>query len=243
MNNYEAASLATIPTKLTGRISSYNCVRESASFVLSPTDQKTMGAIAVAASLAGLSGSAIAVASNAASVEEEADYVQFQLDDHSLKGWVWRSPFENGDEVEVVAEWADDHYELFGIFRPRDGIISLYPHCSRGRWRHIRNALVLWLWLGVFGMNILLALLTYIVADAEGLTETSFFLSCAALSTFFAAMFASLAHKWMPFVRLAEKIFATLGWANARNIDLVRSSKAKRLTTDTGEFGTFYFRR
>jgi hypothetical protein len=46
----------------------------------------------------------------------------------------------------------------------------------------------------------------------------------------------------MPYVRVAEKVFKALGWPDVGNVDLVKSSKAQRLKTDPGEFGTFYFR-
>lgn len=60
--------------------------------------------------------------------------------------------------------------------------------------------------------------------------------------TFFALMTFSLSRKWMPFVRVAEKVFRTLELPNPGNIDLVKSSKAQRTEQDPGEFGTFYFR-
>ena len=51
-----------------------------------------------------------------------------------------------------------------------------------------------------------------------------------------------LVHKWMPFVRLSEKVFTTLGLPNPPDIDLVKSSKEQRQPSDPAEFGTFYFR-
>jgi len=55
-------------------------------------------------------------------------------------------------------------------------------------------------------------------------------------------MTISLARKWMPFVRLTEKVCRTLGIPHAGNVDLVKSSKAQRKPDDPGEYGTFYFR-
>ena len=55
-------------------------------------------------------------------------------------------------------------------------------------------------------------------------------------------MTISLARKWMPFVRLTEKVCRTLGIPHAGNVDLVKSSKARRKPDDPGEYGTFYFR-
>ena len=130
--------------KLSGRIANYRCTRGHASFFFTEGDQNTMGVVAVAAAAAGLGGPAMGVAVNASSMEEAAHYVEFELDGQPVKGWVWRSPFQEGDEVEVAAEWQGDHYEVFGIARPADRIVALYPHCSRGQARHVKNAVKWW---------------------------------------------------------------------------------------------------
>ena len=130
---------------LRGRISHYRAERHFADFVFNDQDRKGMGVLAVAAGLAGLSGQAVGMASAAGSTKEEADYLQFEIDGKPVKGWVWRSPFQEGDRVEVVAEWQTDHYELYAITRPADNTIALYPHCSRGSKSHWRNAW--WWWL------------------------------------------------------------------------------------------------
>jgi hypothetical protein len=80
----------------------------------------------------------------------------------------------------------------------------------------------------------------------DGLDRTALFVDggivAACFYAFFALMIFSLTRKWMPFVRVAEKVFKKLDWPNPGNIDLVRSSKAQRRPDDPGEFGTFYFR-
>lgn len=65
-------------------------------------------------------------------MDEEADYVEFVLEGQPIKGWVWRSPFQEGDEVEVAAEWQKDHYEVFGIARPVDHTIALIRTARAG---------------------------------------------------------------------------------------------------------------
>jgi hypothetical protein len=59
---------------------------------------------------------------------------------------------------------------------------------------------------------------------------------------FLGVMTFSLSRKWMPFVRLAEKVFRALELPDASNVDLVKSSNKQRTAHDPGEFGTFYFR-
>ena len=121
--------------KLTGTIENYKVTRTEASFMFTDTDRTKLGVTAIAAGIAGLSGPAISTAAYATSGGEDADYVEFDLDGKPVKGWVWRSPFREGDAVEVAAEWRDDHYETAGIARPMDRVIALYPHCSRGKAR------------------------------------------------------------------------------------------------------------
>jgi len=290
--------------KLTGTIENYRVTRAEASFMFSDADRTRLGVVAIAAGVAGLSGQAIATASYATSAEEDADYVEFDLDGKPIKGWVWRSPFKKGDAVEVAAEWRDDHYETAGIARPADRIIALYPHCSQGKIRHIKNAARAWL-LGTAGMLgfstsfmvVMMALAE--VAGAQSFTEENgfatavsmvssmsyfiltmliwflygtpiatsivlyvLFIGCLQLVNvaglhdlvegalwvgggiyaFFGLMTISLARKWMPFVRLTEKVCRTLGIPHAGNVDLVKSSKAQRKPDDPGEYGTFYFR-
>ncbi|UXY16945.1 hypothetical protein N8I74_08015 [Chitiniphilus purpureus] len=89
---------------LHGKITNLRKAREGASFFFTDSDRTTMGVIAVAAAAVGLGSQAIAVASATTSVEEEADYLEFELDGQFVQGWVWRSPFREGDEVEVVVE-------------------------------------------------------------------------------------------------------------------------------------------
>lgn len=233
--------------KLTGSIKNYRCTRAEASFVFTDSDKNAMGVVAVAAAIIGLSGPAIATAANAVSTEEDADYVEFDLDGKAVKGWVWRSPFKDGDAIEVAAEWRGNYYEAAGIARPVDRIIALYPHCSRGRTKHVRNAVKWWL-LGTTIFAALFAIVILMITGADRFFPV--FMSneggknfiWLGMYGFFGLMTFSLARKWMPFVCLAEKVFRTLEWPNASNIDLAKSSKAQRKREDLQEFGIFYFR-
>ncbi|WP_152808254.1 putative type VI secretion system effector [Rugamonas rivuli] len=233
--------------KLTGRISDYRVSRESASFVFTESDQTKLGVVAIAAALAGMGGQAMSTTSNATALEEEADYVEFNLGEKIVKGWLWRSPFKNGDYVEVAAEWQIDHYETFGVCRPEDKILALYPHCSRAKTRHIKNALKWWLIITViFETTLILSFATDGWDDFLRFWTKSFeedgawFLSGMAVA--FGIAIFSMAKKWMPFVNLAEKVFKILNLPNASNLDLVKSSKNQRKNNDLPEFGSMYFR-
>lgn len=241
MTEFVASPSAGGLVKLHGCINAYKCRRSHASFVFAESDRTAMGVIAVAAATAGLGGLAMGTAASASAMEEEADYVEFQLDGRPVKGWVWRSPFKDGDVVDVAAEWQNDHYEAFGIARPKDRMIALYPHCSRGRLRHVRNAIKWWAVSGGIWVA-LLYLGGYWMGGYHAVSGVEAPIASLCSLAFFALMTWSLTRKWMPFVRLAERVFRTLDWANSGNVDLVRSSKAQRTDRDSSEYGTFYFR-
>lgn len=228
--------------KLTGRITNYHSSRDAACFVFSSKDQTGMGVIAIGAALAGLAGPAIATASNATSVEEEADHVKFLVDGNSVEAWLWRSPFKSGDFVEIAAEWQKDHYEAFAIARPSDRTVALYPHCSRGKNAHIKNAIFWGFWLGFFGQFLFVTGLGYFIMGPSMFIDPMYYAGLGCSAVFLTVMCTSLARKWLPFVHVAEKVFKVLGWSKPSNIDLVKSSKLQRTEKDSGEFGTFYFR-
>lgn len=130
--------------KRSGTISNYKVTRAEASFVFSDADRTRFGAVAIAAGILGLGAQAVSTASYASSTEEAADFVEFELDGLVVKGWVWRSPFKDGDVVEVVGRMFPEGLEAVAIARPHDRVVALYPHCSRGKGRHFWNAARWW---------------------------------------------------------------------------------------------------
>ncbi|UXY16947.1 hypothetical protein N8I74_08025 [Chitiniphilus purpureus] len=232
---------------LRGKITNLRKTRESASFFFTDSDQTAMGVVAVAAAAVGLGSQAIAVASATTSIEEEADYLEFELDGRDVRGWVWRSPFSEGDEVEAVVEKEGGHYVAYAIARPSDRTIALYPHCSRGKLAHIKNA-VKWWFVGVSIVLSVMYFITFLAVIGDGIEffidMWKYSLSWAGLGLygFFGIMTISMTKKWMPFVRLSERCFAALGWASPSNIDLVASTKKARTDSDPGELGVMYFR-
>ena len=235
---------------LKGRITGYRRKREVASFVFTDGERDAMGAVAIAAALVGQSGQAIGTASAAASAEEEADYLEFEIEGQPVKGWVWRSPFKEGDEVDVAAEWQQDHYELCAVARPVDRIIALYPHCSRGSKSHWKNAWKWWfrgtLFLLVFSCFFMAFVsLVFLSESIQKSVEILAFLMPSATAFFFpvfALMTWSLARKWMPFVRLSEKVFQAFNWEAPGSIDLVKRSRDRKTGGEPPEYGVMYFR-
>lgn len=220
--------------KLTGTIENLQCKRLQANFVFAESTKSVMGVTALAAGLAGLSGQAIALAQNAESLEEEADYLEFTLNGQHVKGWVWRNPFKNGNTVEVAVEWINDHFEAYAIARPSDSIIALYPHCSRGSWPQIVTAAKWWFW-ATTSFLLLFFVLGFIVGmlqddiTTEELIHFLFVQTGGFVALFFyvvAGLFAIVqTSKWMKFVRIAERSFEALGFKNPKEIDLVKRTK------------------
>src|SRR6218665_1194611 len=232
-------------SKASGVIQNYRCTRASASFVLTQRDRNQMSMVAVASALARLSGPASSTAMYATDTEEEADYVEFDLSGRPMKGWVWRSPFKEGDEVEVVVQQGPKHAELVAIARPQDRIIALYPHCASGRSKHARIAVKCWLWLTLFLNGFTAGVLLFISRSdpaSRGEMVEPFAYCALGVAVFFALMVMSLAAKWRPFAHTSERVFTALGWPNPRRVDLPARTKAQRSPSDPGELGTFYFR-
>jgi len=164
--------------KISGQISNYKSTREHANFFFTQNDNKAMGLAAIASAAIGSSGLAMGAAISASDMEEEADYVEFEMDGEAMKGWVWRSPFANNDIVDVVGEWRDDYFELVAIARPADRTIALYPHCSRGKHAHIKNA-IKWWFLGVTGMIGFTAItMAFLIALGESFLVLLLFIPC-----------------------------------------------------------------
>ena len=214
--------------RLSGTIKNYTRTRKYADFVFNDSDKTAIGVVAIAAGLAGLSGQAISLAS--AETNEAADYIEFDLDGKPVKGWVWRSPFREGDAVEIVAEWQDDHYEAYAVARPEDRIVALYPHCSRGARLHVKNAWKWWFWGGTFFFVSLSTFMFYGLTFEKMLEALPYVIGIGGgfFYGFFGLMTYSLTRKWMPFVRLAERVFTAFGWDNPGDIDLVKRSKETR---------------
>ncbi|MCW7539967.1 hypothetical protein OOT46_19200 [Aquabacterium sp. A7-Y] len=238
--------------RLSGTVSNFRKTRARARFVFTQLDSHAASTVALAPG-ADDRGREAALLSARAAVEEDADYLEFDLDDHPVKGWVWRSPFSEGDRVEVAAAWQGDHYEAYGIARPRDRAVALYPFCCRGTASLMQAALRWWAlfgvaatWGSVAALFIAALLLSTSLTSASSSLPGTVLVACLALacavSAFLALLAYSLARRWSPFARTAEHVFATFGWREPSRIDLVKTTRERRSTADPAALGTFYFR-
>ena len=225
------------PTRLLrGHIRNLLASRRSQGFLFTDGDRAAMGVTAVAAGLAGLGGVAIGLAALESDVAEDADLLEFQLDGKSIRAWVWVSVFEEGDEVEIVAEQFGRVWHPFGIRRISDRIVALHPHCCRGRYAHYK-ATVRW-WFLIYTMMMLVMVMVMVALGAATFyfdpvdNWAGVFYMYAGGGSMGAAVFGLIAfnisRKFMRSVRLAEWIFHGFGWENVKNIDLPAITKKSK---------------
>lgn len=230
--------------KLSGKIENYRVTRKESSFVFTNEELGRFYGIATVAAISGLAGQAVSLSAAASDANEMADYVEFDLDGVPVKGWLWRSPFSVGDEVVVAARLEGNYVEAIGIARPSDRTVALYPHCSRGAIKHYINSGKLWI-IGTV-ISLLLGGISGLIVNGLHATVEMYTLGNGAIPLIILAMAGFITirvtFKWMKFVHIAESVFSTLGWINPRHIDLVKSSKRKRLEIDPPEYGMYYFR-
>jgi hypothetical protein len=212
---------------LRGNIENLSRRRCRRDFVFNASDRMEMGATAIAAGLAGLGGSAAGLGNMAMDTMEEADLLEFHLNDKLIRAWVWVSVFNEDDEVEVVAEPVGDGWMGYGIRRINDGIVALHPHCSRGRYAHYRASG--WWFTRIVGTLLIVgwtmfAITAFGFASLPASDVGPFILVClaagAAVSLLYGAIAYRITRRFMVFVRLAEGVFQTFGWPDVKNIDL-----------------------
>src|ERR1700744_4879094 len=92
------------PALLRGRIENLKRTKVKRDFMRTENKKIATGAGTVALGLSGMTGLAIAVSPVGGSSQEEVDKVSFEIDGVQIEGWLWRFPFRENDEVEVVAE-------------------------------------------------------------------------------------------------------------------------------------------
>lgn len=230
--------------RLEGTIGNLRRSRKRRDFVLAEIGGDTR-ATAVGAALSGMGGLAIGAASIDST--EEADYVEFDLGDQSLRGWFWRFPFAEGDRIAVTAETTPGGWVAYGAWREADGCVAVYPHCYEGVKSHFRSNARFWAWayLAIYIVVLLLMLMTSMFDDgpvdwAVLGGAAACFLPVGLLVFGFLAYRA--ARKTQGFARMAEQIFMGFGWADPANLNLRTTSKTKRRSGDPTDYGLRFFR-
>ncbi|AIO65768.1 serine-type carboxypeptidase family domain protein [Burkholderia oklahomensis] len=230
---------------LRGVLENFHKERTTGDFLLSDLERSAAGFTAVASALAD-SGGAVGLAS-LAGIKEEADKVQFEINGKQVSGWLMWSPFQNDDEVEVVAEPLNDGtYRAFAILRPFDRTIALYPHCSRGRQAFFKNVAKLFLLFFafvVFGFGGLLAVVFFVKGYGNWMSVLELIsMVSGALFVIYGIIAINIERKFMNFVRMAEGIFEVLSWEKVWRIDLPGKSKIARRVEGRPGLGGLYFK-
>lgn len=202
------------------------------------------GALSAAAGLSGIAAGMVATSMD--EMREGAFGVSFEIDGQPVRGVLWNCPFKEGDDVEVVAEKIDNHWNAFAVARPKDCIISLFPHAVSGEAAHYKTSLLVWIKIAV--AVVLLGIGMFGVAElvsAEPNWNRWLSLALAGgggASVVFAVIGVLISRKYLPFVRIAEGVFTALGWEDVKRINLRKKTLKNIRPDDPPALGVFYFR-
>jgi hypothetical protein len=234
------------PQLLRGTIRNLRKTRTTHDFMFTQADRNKMGAGAVIAAAEGLGGLAVGLAGSAMDTSEEADLLEFELDGKPIRAWVWWSVFQDGDDVEIVAESMGNIWQAYGIRRTADRIIALHPHCSRGRHSHWRASMKLYIkYFASFVVIFTSIFIGYALFNGVG---NWYGLMAVSLSGGLTVLIIlgiisyRISNKFMGFVELAERIFTVFGWKDVKNIDLPAITKKNKKPGDPAALGTLFFR-
>ncbi|QTO43628.1 putative type VI secretion system effector [Burkholderia latens] len=238
---------ATAPVLLRGTITGLTIRRAAYEAVFTEADKQAMERTAVVAALAGLNDIALNLSTSTEFTDTVGDLVTFRLNGEEVRAWIWLSVFENGDEVEVVAERAESGLVGYAIRRCSDGILSVHPHCERGSRALFKYFLKLstLFWGGC-------ALAMMLLVTAMTMRDSSFGNWQLMLEVYLTgglvlegiAVFVAF-RIWLRFKRqfpMANRIFATFGWGDPPNVNLPKASKKLRQPEDTWQMGKLIFR-
>jgi hypothetical protein len=218
--------------KLTGTLSEFKglfCYAQlgDGAYLSDEQKQKQQNQLRKGALLATLNGNSIAALAglghangNDRSNLFAAQYITAKLNDTiTLKGWIGFYKFNDGDQVEVIAEKHDDHYEVYAMLKPSEQIISLSPLSFAGR-----NQALRYNYFPMFIFYVICVLLmNYFFLD---FSLENLIIGFGTLGIIFGlAVFNVYKNSIATHITLAEQIFTTLGWKDVTNINLAKISK------------------
>ncbi|MFP2241324.1 putative type VI secretion system effector [Pseudescherichia vulneris] len=192
--------------------------------------------VAAAAIAAGSPGVGAVIMAESESSNDTAEYVQGIINGRAFRGWVGITRLQEGDDVEMVAEWQHDHYEVYAIALPKERIVSIIPKCDMG---HISHAL--WRIKNMFILTTMFMFMFILVCFIKSLNETGwanfyfwkehsfFLLMMLGLALAFSGLIAFSACRACAPTRckLAEEIFRLLGMKNASKVNLNKITKKR----------------
>ncbi|WP_321884763.1 putative type VI secretion system effector [Paraburkholderia bannensis] len=231
------------PKLVRGRISKLRRTKVTRDFMRCENQRVATDIGTVVLGLSGMTALSVGLAASARHSDEEVDKVEFDVGGVHVEGWLWRCPFRENDEVEVVAEQSSAGVTCFAVRRVEDGLIAIYPHCTSGQRAYLKTVVKVCLsfllpWIAVS------AYLFFVKAPLLTLPQRFFYLGVGALIPALFLLFFAVSgyRKDRPFIVLSEQIFATFGWKDAPGINLKKTSKGKRRPDDGPGFGLWIFR-
>ncbi|WP_029686421.1 putative type VI secretion system effector [Tatumella saanichensis] len=192
------------------------------------------GAAAAAAIAAGSPGVGAIIMAESESSNSSAEYVRGIINGKPFCGWVGITRLKAGDNVEMIAEWQNDHYEVYAIALPEERIVSICPRCDMGHIAHmlwrIKNMFILIIILMLSFVSICVFIsLTKGNPNGASLFERFYLFLTMALvvSSLVSGLIAFSAYKaYAPTCcKLAEEIFNLLGMKNVKMVNLNKTTK------------------
>lgn len=211
-------------------------------------DREGMAATGTIAAAFGLSGPAASMAMmSAEEMEERVTWVEFRLGAIKVKAMLWNWPFLEGDDVRVVGRHEDDgNFFALSVLQEQSRLIVSYPHVSAGTWAHWMTVAKYSLMFSVPWCALVIGFFWLVqLKDSVGRNEggsvlvAQAYLVCVLLFCFIGYR---MGRRFTRFAKMADAIFQTLGWPNAKRINLRRITKQKRQPGDHLALGDTYFR-
>ena len=165
-----------------------------------------------------------------------ANFINVQINGVIYRGWIGDCPFQAGEEVAVIAQWQEDHYELYALAKPDERIISICPNCSKGRIAYLIHQAKTTLFLILFFMILFNVFYILVWGSLYQLLHlTAEYISFMKPIFFGSSIFCSIGMiiESIPNVnkkaKIAEKIFKTLNLPKIARMDLRRFTNKKSL--------------
>ena len=219
-------------TLISGVVSGLALHEGEEEFVRSAGQQAAGIGAAAGLAAAGVAGSAVGASLAAMSAGDAVQFFSCKVSDVPMQGRFSKATFKNGDEIEAVVETASGgRNAALAVRRPKDQVLWMVPHCSRGGLAHrefaTRLFLVLLIGLPIFFVAAYVGLGKLGNYDPLELKGLKFMGILDLVLGFVAASYFSIRFyfQWRPIAQQAEGIFATLGYHDPSRVDLPRDHK------------------
>lgn len=244
MSWYERHPINLETVLVRGRLANVERTEKKHDFITTTGQRFAYDAATVLGTAAG-SAAAPGLVTMAGDRFEKSEWVSFKVSDKTFEGWLWELPFEEGDEVEVIARPGENEtYEVLAVKRLEDGLVAVYPHVTSGRKAHFRRtikfSLLFWIFCSI--ATLFIGFLSVGEKDFFFALPFMVFIYCTGGIVMFSFFAYRASRHFRPFVQIAEHVFNEFGWANVKSIDLRRSSKRLRRTDDPPRYGIMFFR-